>query len=74
MRATAFLLDEITGTLVTDFTKTKQAEREILRELPATLAKLDDATLRDPDALEAQLDEREGDLLTPYGQRGCHSA
>ena len=63
-------LDEVTGPLVSDFTREKQAEREILRELPHTLAELDDATRRDPAALAAQLDAREFELLERYGQRG----
>jgi integrase len=63
-------LDEITGTLVTDFTLAKQAERQILRELSEVIGELDDAVLRDPDALAEQLDQREWELLQRYGQRG----
>jgi hypothetical protein len=63
-------LDEVTGPLVSDFTRDKQAEREILRELPDILAELDDATLRSPAAVKAQLDAREWELLERYGQRG----
>lgn len=63
-------LDEITGTLVTDFTLAKQAERQILRELSEVLGELDDAVLRDPYALGEQLDPREWQLLQRYGQRG----
>ncbi len=63
-------LDEITGTLVTDFTLAKQAERQILSDLSEALSELDDAVLRDPAALAEQLDAREWELLQRYGQRG----
>jgi integrase len=69
-RTLARRLDEITGTLVTDFTIAKQAERQILREVSETLAEFDDADLRDPSQLAEQLDPREWELVQRYGQRG----
>lgn len=63
-------VDELTGPLVAEFIEVKRAEREILCDLPDTLAELDDATLRDPDALREQLDVHEWRMLMRYGQRG----
>lgn len=64
-------VDTITGRMVDEFTMTKMEEREVLRDLADTLAELDDATLRDEDALRAQLDPREWELLGRYGQRSA---
>jgi hypothetical protein len=63
-------VDEITGGLVSHFTATKMAERELLTNLAATLAELDDNDLRDPARLRGLLDsEAEWDLLVRFGQR-----
>jgi integrase len=63
-------VDAISGTLVTEFTVAKQAERAILRELPAVLAELEPDALSDPRELAQQLDPSEWELLERYGQRG----
>jgi integrase len=55
--------------LIDRFTAAKVAEREVLRELPDTLAELGDAVLRSDDLLAAQLDAEEFRLLCAYGQR-----
>ena len=60
-------IDEV---LVGRFIQKKRAEREVMADLPEVLAELDDKTLRDPDRLAAQLDDREWELLWLYGQRG----
>ena len=44
----------IDGALVTQFVAAKARERDVLRDLADTLAELDDATLRDPEALASQ--------------------
>lgn len=62
--------DELTGPLVSAFIEAKRAEREVLCDLPETLADLDDATLRDAGALRHQLDAQEWAMLMRYGQRG----
>jgi integrase len=63
-------VDEISGALVSSFTATKIAERDLLTNLAATLAELDDEALGDPARLRAQLDsEAEWELLVRYGQR-----
>lgn len=63
-------VDEINGPLVSAFTATKMAERELLTNLAATLAELDDADIADPERLQAQLDSgAEWELLVRYGQR-----
>ncbi|HEX5924061.1 MAG TPA: site-specific integrase [Baekduia sp.] len=65
------MLAEITGVLVSEFTKTKMRERDVLRDLSDTLSEMDDAVLRDPQALRDQLDTlEEWTLLVRYGQRG----
>lgn len=63
-------VDELTGPLVSAFIQAKRAEREVLCDLADTLAELDDATLRDADALRRQLDAEEWAMLMRYGQRG----
>lgn len=63
-------MSDLTGSLVSDFCEAKRAEREILAELPAVLAELDDATLRDAEALRGQLDGHEWELLRRFGMRG----
>ena len=64
-------VDEIDGPLVSSFTATKMAERELLSNLAATLAELDDHDRRDPELLRTLLDSvAEWDLLVRYGQRG----
>lgn len=64
------LPEELTGPLVSAFTRIKQAEREELESLRFALEELDDATLRDETALRKQLDQDECELLRRYGQRG----
>lgn len=61
---------ELSGSLVSDFCKAKQREREILTELSQVLRELDDTTLQSADALRAQLDGREWEFLMRYGMRG----
>jgi len=64
-------VDEIGGPLVTRFTATKMAERELLTNMAATLAELDDEDLRDPARTRQLLDsDVEWELLVRYGQRG----
>ncbi len=64
-------VDEITGTLVSSFTATKMAERELLSNLAATLAELDGEDRCEPGRLRELLDsEAEWDLLVRFGQRG----
>jgi integrase len=61
---------EISGTLVSAFTRGKMQEREILSDLADTLAELDDEVLRDAQSLRAQLDSpHEWEVLVRYGQR-----
>lgn len=62
--------DELTGALVSEFTALKIREREVLAELPATLADLTDEVRSDPKLLREQLDAEEWRLLMRYGQRG----
>jgi hypothetical protein len=59
-------VDEINGTLVSSFTATKMAERELLSNLAATLAQLDDEDRRDPGRLRQLLDSE--------AERTCSSA
>jgi len=63
-------VDEITGSLVSQFTALKQQERAVLRDVPDTLDELDADVLADPERLRAQLDGPEWELLCGYGQRG----
>ena len=49
-------VDEITGPLVSSFTASKMAERELLTNLASTLTELDDDVVADPERLRAQLD------------------
>jgi integrase len=64
-------VNEISGPLVSSFTATKMAERELLSNLAATLTELDDLERRDPVLIRALLDsDAEWDLLVRYGQRG----
>ena len=62
--------DELTPDLVTKYTSAKQAERDVLFSLRDELAEFDDKTLRDSDAVRAQLDAREWEVLWTYGMRG----
>lgn len=63
-------MDALTGAMVTEFTIAKQAERDVLRELPDVLAELDPEVLCDQKQLAEQLDPREWELLYRYGLQG----
>jgi integrase len=65
------MVSEINGALVSEFTKAKVREREVLSDLADTLQELNDDVLRDPRRLREQLDTpEEWTLLVRYGQRG----
>lgn len=63
------LLEDVTPVLIDDFKAEKIRERDALEELAETIAELDDATLRDDEALQHQLGPEDFRLLVTYGQR-----